>query len=316
VTGPVGAPDRATLTAFMGAVLIGGNNFIAVKFSNEELEPMYGASLRFAAATLLFLAIARLRKLPLPRGHAAFGASLYGLLGFGVSYAFLYYALTGLSAGTSSVIVASVPLMTLVLAVVHRQERFSTRGVIGGLLAIGGIGLISADTIGGNLRPIYLVAALFGAMAIAESSVVIKGFPRFDPVTTNAIGMGVGTIFLVIASLAFGEEWIVPQAGKTWLSLAWLVVAGSVGLFMLYLYVIARWTASATNYAVTMMPVVAVTVGILIADEVFSWGVVAGGALVIAAVYVGALSGARAPQPTASPESVVVASETAPETSR
>jgi drug/metabolite transporter (DMT)-like permease len=222
-------------------------------------------------------------------------AVIYGVLGFGIAYALLYYALVGLSAGTTSVIMASVPLFTLVLAVVHGQERFSIRGVVGGLLAIAGIGLLSTGSLGGEVRPIYFIAGLLAVAAVAESSVVIKGLPKADPVATNAVGMGVGTIFLVVFSLVLREPWVLPQEGQTWLALAWLVVAGSVGLFILYLYVMSHWTASATNYAVTLMPVVAVTLGALFADEVVSLQLIGGGALVVLAVYVGALSQSRQP---------------------
>jgi len=122
--------------------VIGGANFVAVKFSNEELEPLFGAALRFGAATLLFFAIMRIRRLPMPYGKAALGAVIYGLLGFGLAYGLLYFALVELTAGTTSVIMASVPLITLLLAVLHRQERLSMRGVAGGLLAIAGIAVL------------------------------------------------------------------------------------------------------------------------------------------------------------------------------
>ena len=287
--------DRATLSAFVGAVLIGGNNFLAVKFSNEELEPMFGAALRFAAATVLLLLLARLRHWELPRGRAAAGAALYGLFGFGITYACLYFALVELSPGLTSVVVASVPLVTLVVAVLHRQERFTTRGIFGGLLGVAGIALLSGNALGGDIRPVYFLAAVLGVAAIAESTVIVKATPRAHPFTTNAVGMGVGALFLTIASLASREEWVVPQRGKTWLALAWLVVAGSIGLFALYLYVVARWTASATNYAVTLMPIVAVTTGVLFADEELTMGLILGALLVIAAVYIGALLPGRVP---------------------
>lgn len=286
---PQGSLDRSTLTAFVGAVLIGGVNFIAVKFSNQELDPMVGATLRFGAATFLLFAIAAIRRIPLPRGRALNGALVYGLLGFGFAYGLLYYALVGLSAGTTSVIMASVPLFTLALAVLHRQERFSFRGVLGGLLAVAGIALLSTGSLGGDVRPSYFFAGLLAVIAVAESSVVVKGYPKADPIVTNAIGMLVGTIFLAGASLVLGEDWVLPQASQTWFALAWLVVAGSVGLFVLYLFVMARWTASATNYAVTTMPVVAVTLGALLANEQVTFPLIGGGALVVLAVYVGAL---------------------------
>ncbi|MGH2805730.1 MAG: DMT family transporter [Actinomycetota bacterium] len=288
-------PDRSTLAAFIGAVLIGGTNFVAVRFSNETLDPFFGAALRFGGAAALLYVIAGTRRIPLPSGRALLGASLYGFLGFGVAYASLYYALVGLPAGTASVFLAVVPLLTLIVAVLHRQERFTARGAIGGVLAIAGIVLLSAGSLSGDLEPVYLVASFVGSLAIAESSVVVKGFPRWDPITTNAVGMTAGTAFLIVISLLAGERWELPGEAATWLVTAWLVVAGSVGLFVLFLYVIGRWTASASVYALTLMPVVAVTLGALLLDEAVTLYVVAGGAIVLAAVYIGALSQPAAP---------------------
>lgn len=286
----VAPPDRSTLAAFLVAVFIGGTNFVAVRFSNESLDPFYGAALRFGAAALLLYVVAVIRRTPLPKGRALVGASLYGFLGFGVAYAALYYALVGLPAGTASVFLAVVPLLTLLLAVLHRQERFTARGAIGGILAIAGIALLSAGSLRGDLEPIYLLASLFGSLAVAESSVLVKAFPRWDPITTNAVGMTAGTIFLALVSLLAGERWALPADTSTWFVLAWLVVAGSVGLFVLFLFIIGRWTASASVYVLTLMPVVAVSLGALLLDEAVTFSLIAGGAIVLAAVYIGALS--------------------------
>jgi drug/metabolite transporter (DMT)-like permease len=283
-------PGRATLFAFSGAVVIGGGNFIAVKFSNEELAPLFGAALRFTGAAALFFGLAWTRRIPLPRGRAAWGAVIYGLLGFGLAYAFLYYALVGLAAGTASVILASVPLLTLAFAVVHGQERLSAKGIVGGILAIVGIAVLSARAMGGEVRPIYFVSALLGAVAAAESSVVAKSLPRLDPVVTNAVGMTAGAAMLWIASFAFGEPWALPQTARTWVVLGYLVVLGSVALFILFLYVIERWTASAAVYAIALMPVIAVALGSLLAGEPITWELTLGGILMMSAVYVGALS--------------------------
>jgi drug/metabolite transporter (DMT)-like permease len=87
VTATANQPDRATLVAFVGAAIIGGSNFVAVRFSNEEMDPMFGAAFRFALATILLLGIMALTGRRLPKGRAAAGAVIYGLLGFGLSYA-------------------------------------------------------------------------------------------------------------------------------------------------------------------------------------------------------------------------------------
>lgn len=303
------APDRATLAAFGTAVLIGGSNFLAVKLSNEELRPLFGAAVRFASAALLLFVMSALLRWPFPRGRAAVGAALYGLLGFGFAYGFLYFALVGLSPGLTSIVTAAVPLVTLLFAVAHGQERFTRRRVIGGLLAVAGIAVLSVRTVAGDVRPLHFLSAVLAVAAIAESSVLIKGFPRAHPFTTNAFGMGAGASFLAIASLVLREEWMLPRMTQTWLVLAWLIVAGSIGLFSLFLYVIARWTASATVYALTLTPLVAVTLGVLFADEELTLALIVGGALVMVAVYVGALHQEPAPAPNPS----ALADEAAPE---
>ena len=284
------ARDRATLAAFGAAVVIGGTNFLAVKFSNEELEPLPGAAIRFTAAALLLYAICAIWRYEMPRGRAAVGAVIYGFLGFGISYWALYYAVLGMGAGPTSVIIASVPLATLILAVIHGQEVLTTRGVIGGILAVIGIGVLSLRSLETDVEPSYVVAAIVGVLAIAESGVVIKGFPRAHPISTNALGMGVGALFLILAAFAFDPSWELPSRGRTWVALVYLVVVGSGVLFWLFLFVIARWSASATSYITTLFPVVAVTLGALFADEEITIELLLGGALVLVAVYIGALS--------------------------
>jgi drug/metabolite transporter (DMT)-like permease len=284
-------PGKNVYIAFLAAVLIGGTNFIAVSFSNRALPPLFGAALRFSLASLLFFALLGIRRVPLARGRNALGAALYGLLGFGVAYGCLYYALTGLAAGTVSVVMAGVPLFTLLIAAAAGQERLAARGLLGALLTMAGIGVLSLGTLGGELSPAYLLAVVIAAASAAGSSVLAKSFPDVHPMNMNAYGMGAAAAALALGSSVFGEAWALPAQGRTWLALGWLVLLGSVGLFQLFLHIIRSWTASAATFAVSAMPVVAVALGALLLDQPVTWQVVAGGVLVIAAVYLGAISG-------------------------
>lgn len=295
-------PDSQTYAAFAVAVIIGGANFIAVSFSNQELPPFFGAALRFGLATLLFFLLAWLMRVPLVRGRAALGAAVYGLLSFGAGYALIYYALVGLTAGTTAVIMAAVPLFTLLIAVLFRQERLTARGVIGSVLVIVGIAILSLGTLDGDISYVYLIAAILSAVAAAASSVVARGLRHVHPINMNAIGMAAGTLLLVLVSLLTGEPWALPGQTQTWLAVGWLVLLGSVSLFQLFLYLIRRLTASATVYALAGMPVIAVILGAIMLDQPITVEVVVGGALVLTAVYVGAISGMQgAPQAVEEP---------------
>ncbi|MDP9067429.1 MAG: EamA family transporter [Actinomycetota bacterium] len=295
-------PSGTTLAAFAGTVVIGGANYIAVKFSNQELDPLSGAALRFLGAAILLFLICAIGRYPMPRDRAAIGAAIYGLLGFGLSYALVYYAIVGLGAGPTAVIVGAVPLATLLLAALHRQETLTVRGIAGGLLALVGIAILSIGSLDADLEPSYVIAAVVAVISIAESSVVIKGFPKTHPMSTNAVAMAVGALFLVVGSFLFDQRWALPTSARTWAALTWLVVVGSVGLFWLFLYVIERWTASATVYVLALMPVVAVILGAFFADEAITTELVVGGALVLCAVYIGALRSKPQDAPAAVPE--------------
>src|SRR5207302_1653941 len=64
-------PSTAVLSVFVAVVLIGGTNFVAVRFSNRELPPFWGAGLRFAIAGLLLVGFAAWRRIRLPLGSCS-----------------------------------------------------------------------------------------------------------------------------------------------------------------------------------------------------------------------------------------------------
>jgi drug/metabolite transporter (DMT)-like permease len=299
-------PDQLTLAAFASVVLIGGANFVAVRFSNQELPPFFGAGIRFALAALLFLAVVAFRRIPLPRGRALFGTVLYGLLAFTAAYALAYWALVELPAGIAGVVMSSVPLLTFFFALLHGVESFQWRGLVGGIIAIAGIGVLLNAPLTINIPLGSLLAMVGAAACAAESGVLIKKFPPSHPIATNGVAMAIGTVLLLILSAVTRETWSVPNRQRTWFAFAYLVVLGSVGLFALFLYVLKRWTASGASYQFVLMPIIAVLLGALLAGEPISAGVVLGGAIVLAGVYVGALSRRKAPAP-APPEKEALA---------
>lgn len=282
---------NSPVIAFVLLVLIGGSNAVAVRFSNLELPPFWGAAIRFAAAALIFWIIVLVRRIALPKGRALIGALLYGLLAVGVSYALLYWGLLRVQAGLTMVVLAFVPLMTLFFALAHGLETVRWRGLIGTLISIAGI-LVA---VGGGLStavPVSSLLALVAAAAcLAEGSVVFKLFPKSHPVATNALALTTGASLLIGLSLVAGEEWNLPTTSNTWAAFTYLVVIGSVVLFYLYLYVLARWTASATAYSFLLFPVATVVIAAWLAGEVVTTSFVIGGALVVAGVWVGAISG-------------------------
>ncbi|HET7701064.1 MAG TPA: EamA family transporter [Candidatus Limnocylindria bacterium] len=295
-------PDRPTLAAYACLVTIAGTNFVAVRFSNAELAPFWGATLRFAIAGALFFAVMAIRRAAVPRGRALVGVLVYGTLGFGASYALLYWALQTVPAGLASVVIALVPLLTFLLAAAHGLEPFRMRGLVGGLIAVAGIAIVFAERLGGDASALGLLACLLGAACIAESSVAAKMFPRVDPSATNAVGMLAGLAILAPLVIVARETPALPARPETWAALGYLVTIGSIGLFALFLYVLRRWTATATSYILVLAPLVTIALGAALAGERVTAQFVAGAIVVALGVYIGALMRGR-PAPAPAPRS-------------
>jgi drug/metabolite transporter (DMT)-like permease len=285
--------DPVALTAFAAVVLIGGTNFVAVRFSNQELAPFWGAGLRFGAAALLLFAITGIWRLSLPRGKALLGALQLGVLNVAAFYALAYWGLVAAPAAFASVLVALAPVLTLLLASLHGLERLSWRGIGAAALALIGVGVVFADQLNAAIPIASALALAAAALCLAESTVLAKYFPRVHPIPTNAVAMLPGAVLLVALSAVGGEAWAVPTRPATWLSLGYLVTLGSVGLFVGFLVVLHRWTASATSYATVLLPLVTVAMGALLAGELVSVTFLLGAGLVMAGVYLGAIKSAK-----------------------
>ena len=267
---PAGAlprPDAITLACFAGVVLIAGANPIAVRFGNAELAPFWGAAIRFTAGAVILFAVAAFMRIPFPRGRALLGGVLFGVLSSFAAYAFIYVALRHVPAGHASSIMASVPLLTFFLAIGHRVERFRWRGLAGGLASAAGIVVLSGAGATGGAPVKYLLMVVAAAACAAESGIVIKKLPRIHPIMMNAIAMAVGSVLLYGTSFLASEHHTLPHRAKTWGSLAFLIIAGSVVMFVLYVTVINRWTVTGASYQFVLFPVVSVLLASQIADE-------------------------------------------------
>ncbi|MGH8948865.1 MAG: DMT family transporter, partial [Acidimicrobiia bacterium] len=208
---------------FAAAVTLGGSNFLAVRLSNRELDPFWGAGLRFTLAAAIFVLIVLALRLPWPRGKQLMLTIANGLLGISIFYAPAYWALVRVTAGTATIVLALVPLVTLLLASAQRLEHLSARAVGGSLLAVAGISWIAIGP-GQVTLSIFPLLALLGATVCASESVIVaKMISANHPAVTNAISFATGAATLLAVSALTGEQWALPAQTEVVLALGYLV---------------------------------------------------------------------------------------------
>lgn len=287
--------DSIVMAAFVAMVVGIGGNVIAIKYIARagDLDPLWAAASRFLVASAIFAVAARVVRAAMPSGRALVGAFLYGVLSIGGFFGFVYWGLQEAPAGMAGIVLATGPLLTFLLAFLHGQERFRWESVIGGVVVIAGTAVVFRAGVDKGVPVQSLLAVLGASICAAEGAVVVKAFPPVHPAVRNAIGMGVGTLILLVLMPFFHESYGLPMENTTWLSQVYLILFGSVGVFALYLFVLNRWTASAASYEFVLAPVVAIVLAAWLLEERITGTFVVGAVLVLVGVYFGAIQSVR-----------------------
>ena len=289
-------PDRNTLIAFGFFVLLAGGASVAIRITYEELPPFWSAAARFFLAGLVFWLIMLIRKIPLPRGRALLGAALFGTLTVGVSFTLVAWGLVATPASLYQVLMAMVPLLTIFFASLHGLEKIRWQGILGALLAVAGIAVVVGGSDTSSVSIPHILAIILAAASMAEGGVIAKKFPRSHPVATNAVAVSIGALILGTVSLITGEQWVIPVLATTWIAFIYVLVFVTIFAFLLYLYVLGRWTASGTSYGFVLIPLVTVILATNLAGEQITFSYVIGAVLVLSGVIFGALLPSKPPK--------------------
>ena len=255
------------VAAFALVVFLGGFNSIGVHYTNLELPPYWGATLRLVPTALIMFLLVVLLKLPMPRGRPLLGAILFGMLNYGGFFAFIYFGLEKVQPGMSMVLLALVPLFTLIFSILHRLESFRMRALLGALISAAGVGVVFLGQMQTRVPLIYMLAIVLGAVCMAEGGVVAKLFPRSHPITTNAIAATAGAVVVFSLSVVEHEHRVLPLQAQTWAALTYLVFLGTSAIFLLYLYLLKRWPASRISYQFVLFPFITLSASAWITHE-------------------------------------------------
>jgi len=281
----------AVAAAYLTLCLIWSSTWLVIRVGLQDLPPISFVALRFliAVAVLLAISVGRVRLLPVQRGDFKLLAYT-GVLMFAVNYALLFWAELYVSSGLSAVLQATIPIFGMLFAhFILPGEPLRWRRVTGAALALGGVAVICSRLLdfGGLLAFWGGVAIIFGAAGSALSNVLLKKRElKLAPAMIAAWQMIFGLVPLLVTGLIVDGNPLHFHWTKTALfCLFYLAIPGSALTFLLLYWLLPRMSVTNLQTISLITPPGAVAFGWLLGGETFPAWSLAGGALVLAGVW-------------------------------
>lgn len=279
----------AVLAAFAAIYLFWGGTFLAIRYAVAEVPPLLTIAIRCVGGALLLGAWLWWRGGgERPTRNQWLSSAIAGAFLFVGCHGVLAWAEQRVSSGQAALFLTSIPLWLVLLTSV-RERRAPSRAVIAGLV-LGTLGVTLL--VGGNgawsgtlLDRLALIAS---GLSWAIGSIVARDGAR--PASTaqsTAMQLAAGGVAVLALSLITGElaAWspaqITPQGT---ISLAFLVVAGTVLGFGAYTWLLRVTTPAAVGTYAFVNPVVALSLAWMVGDEPFAVRTIVAALIVLGAV--------------------------------
>lgn len=272
----------------LALAFIWGWSFLFIKVALRAMSPVTVAFGRILFGLLVVGIVVRGRRLRLPRGrlvwrHFAVMALTHGVLPFSL----LAWGEKHITSALASVMNAGTPLFTALAVAVGLGERLRPRQVIGLLVGFAGAA-VAAGVGSGDLESSSLAgaagalgaAACYGVgFAYAQRHVV--GMPPLVTVFGQLVCAAV--LLLPVASVSIASRGV-DLEWRPLVSVMLLGVFGSGVAFVLNYRTVAESGSTRASLVTYLVPVVAVSVGVLFLHEPFRLSLLVGGGLVVVGI--------------------------------
>ena len=326
------APARLSprmLIAFACVYVFWGSTYFAMRTGVQVLPPLVLIACRFLLAGPLMLALCAARglSLRLTRRDLAYLVAI-GILMLGIGNAGVVFAEQHIASGFASLLFAVIPIYVALMEAVlptqqgHPAERLNLRGWLGILIGFAGLLTLLWPSLhqgatGGSHQVLGCVIALFSALAWSAASVLSRrakvSTPTFVAAAYEMLIAG-GFSFLVLLATGGSLRRLnlnPAQTRQAVLSVAWLVVFGSLVGYTAYIYLLDHVPVAKVATYAYINPIVAVLLGAFFLHERMHAIEYAGMLFILAAVYLVTSSKLRPAPATSRAEAGLTESRTA-----
>jgi drug/metabolite transporter (DMT)-like permease len=275
VTAPVSPQKTMTARDWAQLLLLGaiwGGSFFFARIAVAEIPPLtlvlFRVSIAAIALHLYLLAFGPSFRLALPHAASFF---LLALLNNVVPFSLIFAGQTVLGAGLASVLNATTPFWTLIIAnALTSDEKLSWNKVAGILLGVAGTAvMIGPGLIAGLGGPVWAKFALVGAsLSYAFALIFARRFKGVPPAVVATGQLTASTaMMLPVVFIVHGSAGLFDASAPVWAAVLALALVSTAFAYILYFNVIASAGATNASLVTLIVPASAILLGAVFLGE-------------------------------------------------
>lgn len=283
--------SRKDTLALLLLSAIWGSSYLFIAIGTESLPPITLVAIRLLIGATSLLTVLRLRGLALPASRRIWAAlAVMGLVNNIVPFTLITWAeMPGahqVSSGLAAVLVAAVPIFTVIFAhFALRDERFSLLKLGGVMLGFIGVVVLMSPKLnepGGEQGLLGALAVILASMSYAVAVTFSRRTLRsVPPIVLGGVQMLWSSVILIPIALLIERPALLDIPLRSWFAVAWLGLLGSGIAYILFFGLIQRIGATRTTIVTYLSPIVAVILGAVFNAESIDWTLLLGMILII-----------------------------------
>jgi len=284
---------RTGRTAIAAAATVGmlvGAAMVSTSVVSNAVSPATLAFLRYLIGAAVLL---------LPLGPAvrttfsvkdAIAIATLGVFQFAVLVLLLNHALLTVSATVCALVFATMPLVTMCLAVITGKEPYSVRGLVGVCTAVAGVAylLLSPSASAAGVAHIgWGMVALVSATIVGAVTSILYGpyLRRYPALATCRLAMVSAVVFL-LGFCVLTSQPLIPSLNRLqWANVVFIGLSSGVGYFC-WLWALGRLAASKVTAFQALGPVTAALIESLLSQRLAPMTVLVALAMVCAGLVI------------------------------